>query len=172
MSKNYTIWQLTAAQWQRINPRLLCGQWGLEKDTDKVKLGKDGDLFWNDTPYFEGKIGPPGPQGLQGAAGSNGTDATITTTNFGATVHAGTADTLDDTSEIPFWKAVGAVCKITWSNLKLAIKGYTDTLYAVTGHSHSAASTLAAGFGATGHGPGSEYAQCCRNRKRGNRLFR
>lgn len=40
----------TAAQWTSANPTLASGEWGLETDTGKVKIG-DGTTAWNSEPY-------------------------------------------------------------------------------------------------------------------------
>jgi hypothetical protein len=41
----------TAAQWTSANPTLAAGEWGLETDTGKVKIG-DGTTAWNSEPYI------------------------------------------------------------------------------------------------------------------------
>ena len=41
----------TATQWTTANPTLSAGEWGLETDTDKVKLG-DGSTAWTSLAYF------------------------------------------------------------------------------------------------------------------------
>lgn len=41
----------TATQWTSANPTLAAGEWGLESDTDKVKLG-DGSTAWTSLAYF------------------------------------------------------------------------------------------------------------------------
>jgi hypothetical protein len=41
----------TASQWTTANPTLSAGEFGLETDTDKVKLG-DGETAWNSLDYF------------------------------------------------------------------------------------------------------------------------
>jgi hypothetical protein len=41
----------TAAQWTSANPTLASGEWGLETDTGKVKIG-DGTTAWNSEPYI------------------------------------------------------------------------------------------------------------------------
>jgi len=40
----------TASQWTSANPTLAAGEWGLETDTGKVKIG-DGTTAWNSEPY-------------------------------------------------------------------------------------------------------------------------
>ncbi len=43
--------------WRRVNPVLLYGEPGFEKDTNKLKIG-DGTKHWNDLPYINDfKIG-------------------------------------------------------------------------------------------------------------------
>lgn len=41
----------TAANWTSVNPTLASGEWGLESDTKKVKLG-DGTTAWTSLAYF------------------------------------------------------------------------------------------------------------------------
>ena len=45
----------TAEAWQSINPILGDGEPGVEKDTNKIKIG-NGILPWNDLPYYIGKF--------------------------------------------------------------------------------------------------------------------
>lgn len=55
---------------------------------------------------------------------SSGADVT------GAAIHAASADTLADADEMGFWQTAGsALKKITWANIKAALKTYFDTLY-------------------------------------------
>jgi hypothetical protein len=42
----------TASQWTSANPTLASGEFGLETDTDKVKLG-DGETAWTSLAYFQ-----------------------------------------------------------------------------------------------------------------------
>lgn len=42
----------SAATWTSLNPVLLAGELGIEKDTDRFKIG-DGVTAWNDLPYYE-----------------------------------------------------------------------------------------------------------------------
>lgn len=41
----------TATQWTTANPTLSAGEWGLETNTGKVKLG-DGSTAWTSLAYF------------------------------------------------------------------------------------------------------------------------
>ena len=41
----------TSEAWNRVNPVLLYGEPGFEKDTNKLKIG-DGVKAWNDLPYL------------------------------------------------------------------------------------------------------------------------
>jgi len=43
----------TSSSWRRVNPVLLEGEPGFEKDTNKLKIG-NGDAAWNDLPYLGG----------------------------------------------------------------------------------------------------------------------
>lgn len=45
----------TSEAWARVNPVLKAGEPGLEKDTNKAKIG-DGSTAWNDLPYFNGSF--------------------------------------------------------------------------------------------------------------------
>lgn len=50
----YTKFKLrrgTSEAWSRVNPVLLYGEPGFEKDTNKLKIG-DGTKHWNDLPYL------------------------------------------------------------------------------------------------------------------------
>jgi hypothetical protein len=49
----------TAANWTAVNPVLLSGEWGLETDTRKLKIG-DGVTAWNALAYNGGTPGGPG----------------------------------------------------------------------------------------------------------------
>lgn len=40
----------TSANWKRVNPTLLDGEWALEADTKKMKIG-DGSTDYNALPY-------------------------------------------------------------------------------------------------------------------------
>ena len=41
----------TALNWKSQNPILLLGEFGIESDTDKIKIG-DGISAWNTLPYY------------------------------------------------------------------------------------------------------------------------
>lgn len=60
----------TAANWTSSNPILADGEIGLERDTDKFKVGNGTDN-WATRPYG-GIVGPQGIQGIQGAQGETG----------------------------------------------------------------------------------------------------
>lgn len=45
----------TSSSWARVNPVLLYGEPGYEKDTNKMKIG-DGSTAWNNLPYIGGTI--------------------------------------------------------------------------------------------------------------------
>jgi len=47
--------------------------------------------------------------------------------NVGSAIHGVDADTLEDASELPFYKT--ALKKITWANIKATLKTYFDTIY-------------------------------------------
>ena len=76
----------TAANWTAVNPVLLSGEWGLETDTRKLKIG-DGVTAWNALAYNGGTPGGPGdPTNLSitnrtatglDVASSTGNDATV-----------------------------------------------------------------------------------------------
>lgn len=65
----------TAAVWAHTNPILLSGEFGVEKDTGKFKVGNGTDT-WNALPYApdRGAAGPQGPTGPQGPQGLRGPD--------------------------------------------------------------------------------------------------
>ena len=67
----------TAANWTSADPILAIGEMGLERDTDKFKIGNGVDS-WTELPYG-GLAGPagadstvPGPQGETGETGPQG----------------------------------------------------------------------------------------------------
>lgn len=55
----------TASQWSLINPVLLDGEIGYEKDTGKMKIG-DGVRAWKVLPYFVTGGGGGGGSGASG----------------------------------------------------------------------------------------------------------
>ena len=59
--------------------------------------------------------------------------------DVGGSIHGATAKTtLANADEFGLWDSVSsALRKITWTNLKAAIKAYADTLYAALGHTHT-----------------------------------
>jgi len=61
----------TAAQWTTDNTLLAQGEFGLELDSLRVKLG-DGVTLWNSLPYYLGQTGPQGFTGYTGTTGSTG----------------------------------------------------------------------------------------------------
>jgi len=61
----------TAAQWTTDNTLLAQGEFGLELDTLRVKLG-DGVRLWNSLPYYLGQTGPQGFTGFTGSTGPTG----------------------------------------------------------------------------------------------------
>lgn len=76
-----------SSEWISANPILAAGEFGLELDTNKLKLG-DGTRVWNSLPYFselgptglQGPTGQTGPTGLQGPVGEQGPTGTQGTT--------------------------------------------------------------------------------------------
>jgi hypothetical protein len=49
----------TAARWYSVNPILMDGEFGYEKDTKMYKVG-DGTTAWRDLPYSSGPKGDTG----------------------------------------------------------------------------------------------------------------
>jgi plastocyanin len=62
----------TATNWTTANPILALGEFGLERDTNKFKIG-NGTSTWNALPYG----GIQGDTGATGATGSTGADSTV-----------------------------------------------------------------------------------------------
>lgn len=65
-----------STEWSSVNPILDSGEFGMETDTGKFKIG-DGTTAWNSLSYKsdtgpQGPIGPQGPQGIQGPKGDKG----------------------------------------------------------------------------------------------------
>ena len=50
MSVKIQIKRANASAWTAANPTLAAGEWGMELDTKKLKIGSGA--LWNDTPYF------------------------------------------------------------------------------------------------------------------------
>ena len=78
-------------------------------------------------------------------AGADVTDAqNVGSSIHGASAKAGPVDA--DTVAIIDSAASNALKKITWANVKAALKTYFDTLYATASHVHAVATTSVAGF--------------------------
>jgi Major tropism determinant N-terminal domain len=77
----------TAANWTSNNPTLAAGEFGLESDTGKFKVG-NGSTAWNSLAYG----GLQGTNGLQGSAGSQGTSGAVN--NLSINAQTGTSYTL------------------------------------------------------------------------------
>lgn len=56
MATQIKIRRDTAANWTAANPTLAQGEWALETDTKKVKIG-DGSTAWTSLAYFAGSSG-------------------------------------------------------------------------------------------------------------------
>jgi hypothetical protein len=77
----------TAANWTSANPTLAAGEWALETDTKKIKIG-DGTTAWTSLPYgtaLNGVAGTTTVPPLQLASGTN-----LTTPAAGAVEYDGT----------------------------------------------------------------------------------
>ena len=85
MAYRIVLRQDTASNWAKNNPLLLSGEFGLESDTDKLKLG-DGTKKWEDLPYWTpGPTGPAGSSGTSGTSGISGTSGTSGTNGSSGT---------------------------------------------------------------------------------------
>ena len=85
----------TASGWTSANPTLLSGEFGVETDTNKVKIG-DGSTTWNALTYIPGFSVSAYP-----LAGSDiATDADLTINAFGASF-VSTPKTLAQDATIP-----------------------------------------------------------------------
>lgn len=85
----------------------------------------------------QGLTGPTGPTGPQGPTGPAGSDATVNAANVATVIHAATAkNTPVDADTLPLIdsEASNGLKKLSWANIKAALKAYFDTLYfSVTG---------------------------------------
>ena len=45
-----SVFQDTSKNLEKVNPLLISGEWGMETDTGKLKIG-DGKNLWNALPY-------------------------------------------------------------------------------------------------------------------------
>jgi hypothetical protein len=70
----------TASQWQSSNPTLASGEWGLETDTDKFKIGNGTDAWNSITTYSSLGIGTAG--GTFAGTVNFGADGTGQDVNF------------------------------------------------------------------------------------------
>ena len=75
----------TASQWQSSNPTLASGEWGLETDTDKFKIGNGTDAWNSITTYSSLGVGTAG--GTMTGTLNFGTDGSGVDVNF----YSGTA---------------------------------------------------------------------------------
>ena len=72
------------------------------------------------------------------ATAAQGALADSAVQDIAAEIHAASADSIADADESGFWQsASSALRKITWANIKAAIKTYADTLYAAISHTHA-----------------------------------
>jgi hypothetical protein len=55
MSTTIQVKRGNAANWASTNPVLATGEWGMETDTGKTKLG-NGTTAWNSLPYKDGDL--------------------------------------------------------------------------------------------------------------------
>jgi preprotein translocase subunit SecE len=84
-------------------------------------------LYESQTALSNDDIRVPMPLALNAAALQSGTQ-----------IHDASADTPLDADEFGFWDVVDSLLKkITWANIKLALKTYFDTLYSALGHTHA-----------------------------------
>lgn len=105
----------TAANWTTNNPILLAGEFGIESDTNKMKVG-DGTTAWNNLEYFSG-----GSLILYNTTGQN-TDGAMTQ----KAVTDAIPTTLSDLTEDSTHRLVTDTEKATW-NAKSDFSGsYND----------------------------------------------
>lgn len=118
------------------------------KKLDEIEAGAQVNPG-NATPSSAGLMSASDKSKLDGiATGANVTD----TTTVGSAIHGSSAKTAPvdaDTVALIDSAASNALKKLSWSNIKATLKSYFDTLYATVGHTHSNATTSAAGFMST-----------------------
>ena len=109
--------------------------------TDTVTIGTTAA-----TTSVAGHMSAADKTKLDGVSG--GADVT-SATNVGSAIHGAAAKTTPvdaDTMPLIDSAASNAPKKVSWLNIKATLKTYFDTLYALAGHVHSAATTSVAGF--------------------------
>ena len=94
------------------------------------------------------------------ATAAQGALADSAVQDVAAEIHAATAASLADADEQGFWQsASSALRKISWANVKAAIKTYADTLYAAISHTHSASDVTSGTFDSARLPAATETAQ-------------
>lgn len=123
----------TAANWTSSNPILADGEIGLERDTDKFKVGNGVDN-WATRPYG-GVVGPQGIQGIQGIQGDTGpTGPTGPAGPTGATGATGPQGP-QGIQGVPGEVTLAGIETLSNKTLNGAVlnDGYTEEVFAVTG---------------------------------------
>lgn len=123
----------TAANWTSSNPILADGEIGLERDTDKFKVGNGVDN-WATRPYG-GVVGPQGIQGIQGIQGDTGpTGPTGPAGPTGATGATGPQGP-QGIQGVPGEVTLAGIETLSNKTLNGAVlnDGYTEEIFTVTG---------------------------------------
>ena len=139
----------TASNWTSNNPTLAAGEWGLETDTDKFKIG-NGSTAWNSLGYnsLPNNVLPLAGGAMTGAITTNSTfdgvdiatrDAVLTSTTTTANAAlpkaggtlSGAIVGADQIISAPVLKDVGETCVAN------ATSGSTDTIDLEDGNVHN-----------------------------------
>lgn len=114
----------TAANWSSVNPTLGSGEFGVETDTLKLKVG-NGTLAWNSLPYVVGEAAGGGGDGVHEIATGN----TSGTVNLDLDNHktVNVYGTLTGNITLTFSRVPSGVATVTYVVAQNSTGGYSIT---------------------------------------------